>query len=58
MIVKTERKKYENPLVVDYGRVDRLTMGAGGSSLDGTCLYDQRGKGNDGTGPNPPKCDV
>ena len=42
---------YEAPRLKDFGRVSRLTMGNGGSSIDGGCSYTQRGGGNNETGP-------
>ena len=46
------RRTYRTPEVTDLGLVSRLTMGNGGSSLDGNCTFTQRGQGNDGTGPH------
>ena len=43
---------YEEPRLYQLGQVSNLTLGAGGSSLDGDYNIDQRGKGNDNTGPH------
>ena len=49
--------KYITPELRALGSLADLTLGAGGSSLDGGCkISDQLGGGNDGTGPScPPK---
>lgn len=38
---------YEKPRLVRLGEVSNLTLGNGGSSLDGTGLNNQLGGGND-----------
>jgi hypothetical protein len=47
---------YEAPEFRHLGSLTLLTLGSGGSTLDGTCLNNQRGKGNDDTGPKNPNC--
>ena len=41
-------RAYAAPVIEELGLVTRLTMGNGGSSLDGNCTFTQRGRGNDG----------
>lgn len=38
---------YSVPSLIDLGSLTELTLGNGGSSLDGTGLNNQRGGGND-----------
>jgi len=40
------RARYSAPSLEVIGLVSRLTMGSGGSSLDGNCTMTQRGGGN------------
>ena len=53
-------RPYSAPQIEELGAVARLTMGNGGSSLDGTCTFTQRGMGNDpgqgGQNPQNPNC--
>lgn len=50
-------RKYMAPTLEELGLVARLTMGNGGSSLDGNCTYTQLGFGNDpNDGQNPQSC--
>lgn len=44
--------EYRTPELTKLGSLTELTLGHGGSSLDGSCLTTQRGKGNDGTNPH------
>ena len=54
---QTSGRTYQTPRLVDFGRVERLTMGHGGSSLDGNCTMTQLGGGNDPDGgDNPQSC--
>lgn len=52
--LQTERAKrtYTSPTLEEVGPVARLTMGNGGSSMDGNMTFTQRGIGNDGGGPH------
>ena len=43
---------YEEPRLHRLGQVTNVTLGAGGSSLDGTYKINQLGGGNDNTGPH------
>ncbi len=38
---------YEEPTIRELGRLTELTLGQGGSSLDGQRTFTQRGGGND-----------
>ena len=50
-------RPYAAPQIEELGAVARLTMGNGGSSLDGNCTYTQLGGGNDPAGgQNPQSC--
>ena len=44
--------EYSRAKLTSLGSFATLTLGNGGSSLDGNYENDQRGKGNDGTGPH------
>ena len=49
--------EYSTPELRSLASLSYLTLGAGGSTLDGTGLNNQRGKGNDDQddgGPNTP----
>lgn len=41
---------YEKPQITELGTLSQLTLGTGGTSIDGNNCT-QRGGGNDGTGP-------
>jgi hypothetical protein len=43
---------YEEPRLHQLGEVSNLTLGAGGSSMDGTYKINQLGGGNDGKEPH------
>lgn len=44
--------EYSRAELTSLGSFATLTLGSGGSSMDGNIPSDQRGKGNDGTGPH------
>lgn len=46
--MNNELKVYTPMRVNRLGSLSELTLGSGGSSLDGTGLYNQLGDGNDG----------
>lgn len=46
------KKKYTKPTLSQLGSISTLTLGQGGSSMDGTGSYTQKGGGNDDTGPH------
>lgn len=48
------KKHYTKPMLKQLGSVHTLTLGSGGSSIDGNHSNTQTGKGNDGTGPHIP----
>lgn len=48
---EVSRRSYQVPTCAPRGTVERVTMGHGGSSWDGTCTFTQRGSGNDSFGP-------
>lgn len=47
------KKQYTKPKLTSLGSIQTLTLGSGGSSLDGNCSNTQLGGGNDGRGPKP-----
>ena len=56
--ISDRAEAYKAPRIHELGLVTAATLGHGGSSLDGNCKIDQRGSGNDGTGPHKNgKCD-
>lgn len=46
-------RPYQSPAIEPLGLVSRLTMGSGGSSLDGQGTFNQRGRGNNTGDPTP-----
>ena len=48
----TKLERYEAPRITPLGAVTTTTLGHGGSSMDGNYQINQRGSGNDGTGPH------
>lgn len=46
------KKHYSKPTLSPLGSVSSLTLGHGGSTIDGNHTYSQRGRGNDEM-PNP-----
>lgn len=46
-ILKDERKSYTKPVFSLLGSVATITLGNGGTSIDGTGTRTQQGKGND-----------
>ena len=46
------KKHYTKPTLTPLGSIHTLTLGSGGSSMDGNFTTTQRGKGNDGTNPH------
>ena len=46
------KKHYTKPTLTSLGSIQTLTLGSGGSSMDGNYTTTQRGKGNDGTNPH------
>lgn len=51
---EAEKKHYTKPILKHLGSIQTLTLGSGGSSIDGNHSNTQTGKGNDGTGPHIP----
>lgn len=51
-ILKDERKSYTKPVFSLLGSVATITLGNGGSSIDGNMSDTQTGGGNDGRGPH------
>lgn len=50
---ETKKKtKYSKPRLSPLGSISTLTLGHGGSSMDGTGTHTQRGGGNDGRQPH------
>ena len=45
--IDTERKHYSAPKILLLGSVSSLTLGNGGSTIDGTYTFTQTGGGND-----------
>lgn len=55
--LNTAVRPYSAPQIEELGAVARLTMGNGGSSLDGNCTMTQLGFGNNPSGgQNPQSC--
>lgn len=51
----TPSRAYAPPSLLSLGRVERMTMGQNGSSLDGPGTFDQTGMGNNGPGDPTPQ---
>lgn len=48
------KQPYTSPTLTNYGTLSQLTLGTGGSSIDGGGTFTQRGGGNDGGVPGLP----